>query len=154
MSNAGMKRGLPVVKGYNTERRGGEKTETKQSQSPNDPVVKRKEKDKDLNRSMGSIRLKDNTKRLFAIDFGDLDEVNVPGFQYSKYTRKSSKKKLDPLARSAWGNDTSASSKRDGTRSTTKLRRSNSSTVTQTTKGEEMPKTGLDAIQFLAFLIK
>ena len=154
-----------MVKGYNTERKGAEKTETKQNNQGGGQMMKRSQtmssSQKELQRSMGSIQLQDNKKRLFAIDFDDLEEVNVPGFQYSKYnkkksTSKSKKKLLEPLSKKAWEDNnklsttkTTSSRSSKGKSSPKKSMRKVPSTV-MAKAGGEMPKTGLEGIQYFA----
>ena len=84
--------GLPIVKGYSSQSVVDQKTESKQNQKPR-KKMKASAKRKASHKSMGSLQLEDNRKRLFEIDFGKLDDVLVPGFDYSKYDRKASPKK-------------------------------------------------------------
>eukprot|EP00943_MAST-04B_sp_MAST-4B-sp1_P001277 g1277.t1 len=166
MSGRKLNRGLPMVKGYSAERKGAEKTETKESQR----LMKRSQsqnqmtsnKQADKFGSMGSIQLQDNKKRLFEIDFGDLEDVNVPGFRYSKYNRKSGNKNkssklkqtklLDPTSKAAWEDDNALASTLDESvkkKSFKKSMQKFTSTVLPKA-GDEMPKNSLEGIQYFA----
>ena len=91
MSTQQGNRGLPFVTGRNSQSV-DKKTESKQDQNKNSNLKQAMKKNK-KHMSTGSLQLENNKKRLFEIDFGKLDDVLVPGFDYSKYDRKSSPKK-------------------------------------------------------------